>query len=78
MTMPMWCLLLKTGVCDLSIWARLNFRIQLNDWLNYITDINNNKNPHSLVEIDTSNDFLSMGFTLFLMLMKQRVFKHVK
>ena len=43
-------LLIKTGVCDLSIWALLGFRIQFNDWLNSIIEKNENKNPHPLVK----------------------------
>ena len=43
-------LLIKTGVCDLPIWALLSFRIQFNDRLNSIIDKNENKNPHQLVK----------------------------
>ena len=67
---------------DWSLWSvnlsSTGFRIQFNDSLNYIIDINKNKNPHPLVEIDTINDFVSMGFTIFLLLMKLHVFQTCK
>ena len=58
-----YSLLQKTGVCDLSIWPLLSFRLQLNDWLDFVIDKNENKNPHSLGKKCTINDFLSMILT---------------